>query len=99
MSFSITSYVLLLIGVFKLLESNPKALKDSLISRCAHILAVYRKHCASPTSTGQLILPECMKLLPLYVNCLLKSDALFGGKLNFHNLPCMNFQYQIKSTY
>lgn len=38
-----------------------------------------RKHCASPSSAGQLILPECMKLLPLYVNCLLKSDALSGG--------------------
>ena len=29
--------------------------------------------------TGQLILPECMKLLPLYTNCLLKSDAISGG--------------------
>ena len=28
---------------------------------------------------GQLILPECMKLLPLYTNCLLKSDAIAGG--------------------
>ena len=28
---------------------------------------------------GQLILPECMKLLPLYTNCLIESDALSGG--------------------
>lgn len=28
----------------------------------------------------QLILPECMKLLPLYVNCIIKNDALSGGK-------------------
>ncbi|KAG5326139.1 SC24C protein, partial [Acromyrmex heyeri] len=68
-----------LLGVFKLLESTPKTVKDNLIARCANILAVYRKHCATPSSAGQLILPECMKLLPLYVNCLLKSDALSGG--------------------
>ncbi|KYQ47183.1 Protein transport protein Sec24C [Trachymyrmex zeteki] len=66
-------------SVFKLLESTPKTVKDNLIARCANILAVYRKHCATPSSAGQLILPECMKLLPLYVNCLLKSDALSGG--------------------
>ncbi|XP_012287233.1 protein transport protein Sec24C isoform X2 [Orussus abietinus] len=66
-------------SVFKLTESTPKTVKDSLIARCASILAAYRKHCASPSSVGQLILPECMKLLPLYVNCLLKSDALSGG--------------------
>lgn len=27
---------------------------------------------------GQLILPECLKLLPLYANCVLKSDAIAG---------------------
>ncbi|XP_029659768.1 protein transport protein Sec24C isoform X1 [Formica exsecta] len=66
-------------NVFKLLESTPKTVKDNLIARCANMLAIYRKHCATPSSAGQLILPECMKLLPLYINCLLKSDALSGG--------------------
>lgn len=68
-------------AVYKLLEHNPKAVKDGIINRAAQILANYRKNCASPSSAGQLILPECMKLLPLYVNCLLKSDALSGGKI------------------
>lgn len=27
----------------------------------------------------QLILPECMKLLPVYLNCVLKSDVLMPG--------------------
>ncbi|XP_011296759.1 protein transport protein Sec24D [Fopius arisanus] len=66
-------------SVFKLIESTPKAVKDNLISKCATIFAAYRKHCASPFSASQLVLPECMKLLPLYVNCLLKSDAISGG--------------------
>lgn len=49
------------------------------MNRAAQILACYRKHCASPTSAGQLILPECLKLLPLYISCLLKNDAFSGG--------------------
>lgn len=66
-------------GLFKLLEHTPKAIKDGLIQRAAQILACYRKNCATPSSAGQLILPECMKLLPLYTNCLLKNDAFSGG--------------------
>ncbi|KAG7207356.1 hypothetical protein KM043_009019 [Ampulex compressa] len=66
-------------SVFKLIESTPKTVKDSLISRCASLLAAYRKHCALPSSNAQLILPEYIKLIPLYINCLLKSDALSGG--------------------
>ncbi|KOC60808.1 Protein transport protein Sec24C [Habropoda laboriosa] len=66
-------------SVFKLIESTPKTVKDNLIARSSNILAAYRKHCASPSNAGQLILPECMKLLPLYINSLLKTDALSGG--------------------
>lgn len=66
-------------SIYKLYDNNPKAVKDNIVTRAAQILATYRKNCASPSSAGQLILPECMKLLPLYVNCLLKSDALSGG--------------------
>lgn len=61
------------------LSSPVKAVRDSLINQCAQILACYRKNCASPSSAGQLILPECMKLLPVYLNCVLKSDVLQPG--------------------
>lgn len=66
-------------GIFRLLEHTPKVFRDNLVNRAAQILACYRKHCASPTSAGQLILPECLKLLPLYISCLLKNDAFSGG--------------------
>ncbi|XP_017774073.1 PREDICTED: protein transport protein Sec24C [Nicrophorus vespilloides] len=66
-------------ATYKLLDNNPKAVKDNIVQRAAQMLASYRKNCASPSNAGQLILPECMKLLPLYVNCLLKSDAISGG--------------------
>ncbi|XP_068231353.1 protein transport protein Sec24C [Palaemon carinicauda] len=67
-------------SVFRLLESNAKQVKENLISRTANILACYRKNCASPSSAGQLILPEMMKLLPLYINCLNRCDAISGGQ-------------------
>lgn len=66
-------------SISRLMESNPKNVKENLTNSCAQILACYRKNCASPSSAGQLILPECMKLLPLYTNCLIKSDAISGG--------------------
>ncbi|XP_012928342.1 protein transport protein Sec24C isoform X6 [Heterocephalus glaber] len=61
------------------LNSPIKTVRDTLITQCAQILACYRKNCASPSSAGQLILPECMKLLPVYLNCVLKSDVLQPG--------------------
>nr|XP_046232880.1 protein transport protein Sec24C isoform X2 [Scatophagus argus] len=65
---------------FRGVLSNPtKAVRDTLVNQCAQILACYRKNCASPSSAGQLILPECMKLLPVYLNCVLKSEVLLPG--------------------
>ncbi|XP_030341993.1 protein transport protein Sec24C isoform X3 [Strigops habroptila] len=61
------------------LSSPVKTVRDALVNQCAQILACYRKNCASPSSAGQLILPECMKLLPVYLNCVLKSDVLQPG--------------------
>uniref|UniRef100_A0A8B9L0Z3 SEC24 homolog C, COPII coat complex component n=1 Tax=Astyanax mexicanus TaxID=7994 RepID=A0A8B9L0Z3_ASTMX len=65
---------------YRSILNNPtKNVRDSLVNQCAQILACYRKNCASPSSAGQLILPECMKLLPVYLNCVLKSDVLHPG--------------------
>ncbi len=61
------------------LKHNPKLIRETLMNQCAQILSCYRKNCASPSSAGQLILPECMKLLPVYCNCVIKSTVLQGG--------------------
>lgn len=66
-------------SLHQLLKRGPKEVRESLISRCANILAAYRKNCANNTGPGQLILPEPMKLLPLYVNAIIKNDAFQGG--------------------
>ncbi|XP_038219066.1 protein transport protein Sec24C [Zerene cesonia] len=66
-------------AVWALREAAPRAVREGLTARCARSLAAYRRHCASPSSAGQLVLPESMKLLPLYTSCLLRSDAVAGG--------------------
>ncbi|KAA0199843.1 Protein transport protein Sec24c, partial [Fasciolopsis buskii] len=53
---------------------------DEMTSRAAHTLAAYRRHCSSGpgdvgASPGELVLPQNMKLFPLYVQCLMKTDA------------------------
>lgn len=40
------------------------------------LLASYRKRCAQNTAEGQLVLPETMPVLPLYVLCAHKMLAL-----------------------
>ena len=61
------------------LNGNPKQVREHIMNEVSQILACYRKNCANPSSAGQLVLPECMKLLPLYANCVIKSDAISGG--------------------
>ena len=61
-------------------EHATQQVKEALISRSVKILTAYRKHCAQPgSSLGQLILPEALKLLPVYVTGALKCDAIDGG--------------------
>lgn len=40
--------------------------KEQATNSCINALYAYRKFCATVTSTGQLILPEALKLFPLY---------------------------------
>jgi protein transport protein SEC24 len=50
-------------------------LPTELTDAATAVLLSYRKHCAAASQMGQLVLPEPLKLLPLYVNCLLKLPA------------------------
>lgn len=78
-----TDTLLNCLGKMALSNLNQKTInkiREETSAQTAQILSCYRKNCAQPSSAGQLILPECMKLLPVYINCLLKSDALAGGQ-------------------
>lgn len=58
------------------LQDHPlQFLAAQVASKCSHILAAYRKHCAQNMSPGQLVLPDALKLLPLYASCILKQPA------------------------
>ncbi|CAK9882645.1 unnamed protein product [Sphagnum jensenii] len=50
--------------------------RDRIVGQCVTILYTYRKFCATASSSGQLILPEALKLLPLYTMALVKSVGL-----------------------
>ncbi|XP_074281071.1 protein transport protein SEC24 C-like [Silene latifolia] len=53
-------------------------IREQVTNHCVNILHSYRKYCAnlSLSSAGQLILPEALKLLPLYTLALIKSTGL-----------------------
>mmetsp|Transcript_6786 Transcript_6786/g.17383 ORF Transcript_6786/g.17383 Transcript_6786/m.17383 type:complete len:244 (+) Transcript_6786:2-733(+) len=53
--------------------------REGIVEKCVDMLAVYRKFCASSSASGQLILPESLKLLPLYGLSLTKTTALRAG--------------------
>ncbi|KAI3772802.1 hypothetical protein L6452_03996 [Arctium lappa] len=57
--------------------SNPLLqVREQVTNLCINILHAYRKFCATVSSSGQLILPEALKLLPLYTLALIKSIGL-----------------------
>ncbi|KAH8926212.1 hypothetical protein BT69DRAFT_1311849 [Atractiella rhizophila] len=63
------------------LSKTLRQVRDHLTEVCVKVLLAYRKHCASSTSPGQLILPESFKLFPLFTLALNKSKALKGGNV------------------
>jgi hypothetical protein len=58
--------------------------RDQLIAQCVTILYTYRKFCATASSSGQLILPEALKLLPLYTMGMLAIPPLHGTHDHWH---------------
>lgn len=46
--------------------SSLSQVREHITNLCINILHAYRKYCATVSSSGQLILPEALKLLPLY---------------------------------
>ncbi|KAG9480264.1 hypothetical protein GDO78_011982 [Eleutherodactylus coqui] len=67
-------------SAYKAILNHPlKSVREVLVNQTAHMLACYRKNCASPSAVSQLILPDSMKVLPVYMNCLLKNEVLVSS--------------------
>uniref|UniRef100_A0A673WRA7 SEC24 homolog C, COPII coat complex component n=1 Tax=Salmo trutta TaxID=8032 RepID=A0A673WRA7_SALTR len=62
-----------------MLNQPLKTVREILVNQAAHMLACYRKNCASPSAASQLILPDAMKVFPVYLNSLLKTGPLVGS--------------------
>lgn len=60
-------------------NKGPKAAREAAIERITKILSSYRKYCSAGSHSSQLLMPEMLKLLPIYTSCVLKSDALTVG--------------------
>ncbi|MEQ2182928.1 hypothetical protein GOODEAATRI_027262, partial [Goodea atripinnis] len=62
------------------LERPLQELREELQTDVTEALASYRKHCCSSSvSDGQLVLPQFLRALPVYVNSLRKSEVLLPG--------------------
>eukprot|EP00005_Dracoamoeba_jomungandri_P012792 CAMPEP_0174270286 /NCGR_PEP_ID=MMETSP0439-20130205/43913_1 /TAXON_ID=0 /ORGANISM="Stereomyxa ramosa, Strain Chinc5" /LENGTH=642 /DNA_ID=CAMNT_0015359519 /DNA_START=782 /DNA_END=2707 /DNA_ORIENTATION=- len=67
-------------AVEKVMKFKLSDARQALLNKCIDILKVYRANFASPsTSTKQLLLPQSLKLLPLYTLAIIKNTAFRSG--------------------
>ncbi|KAI7813287.1 putative protein transport protein Sec24C [Triplophysa rosa] len=62
------------------LETPLQSLREELQTEVTEMLACFRRHnCTTSASPGQLVLPQFLKALPVYINSLRKSEVLLPG--------------------
>ncbi|XP_050967234.1 protein transport protein Sec24C isoform X2 [Labeo rohita] len=62
------------------LEGPLQSLREELQTEVTEMLACFRKHsCTTSVSPGQLVLPQFLKAVPVYINSLRKSEVLLPG--------------------
>lgn len=61
----------------KALQTRLGDARDQLVAKCVDIMAVYKSDLASKKDNTQLLLPEALKLLPLYVLSLIKVSPFY----------------------
>jgi len=68
-------------AIEKALTSRLSDAREALVNKCIDILSIYRTELAtqSAASSSQLLLPESLKLFPLYVLGLVKNIVLRAG--------------------
>ena len=63
-------------AVSRMMKHTLNHVREAMITESVNMLYAYRKYCSTSASAVQLILPESLKLLPLYILSLIKSPAL-----------------------
>eukprot|EP00698_Gefionella_okellyi_P018498 TRINITY_DN5550_c0_g1_i1.p1 TRINITY_DN5550_c0_g1~~TRINITY_DN5550_c0_g1_i1.p1 ORF type:complete len:954 (+),score=203.14 TRINITY_DN5550_c0_g1_i1:57-2864(+) len=67
-------------AVDKTLAGGPQAAREWLVKRCVETLKNYRSYVSTQAKTSpQLVLPETLKLLPIYTLALIKHRAFRAG--------------------
>lgn len=59
-------FLTLFVAAVEIPSTPLSQIREQVTNVCVNILHSYRKFCATVSSSGQLILPEALKLLPLY---------------------------------
>jgi protein transport protein SEC24 len=81
--------------------------REMLVANLVELLVTYRKYCSQSQHSGQLILPENLKLLPLYIYAIMKSFVLRKGTdvrvddrgLDVHNLLGLPAKFLLSYLY
>lgn len=74
-----TAQAFISLGIHEAFNKGVKAAREWIVSQTVSLLVGYRVHSQAGSHSGQLLLPENLKLMPLYNLCLMKSDALASG--------------------
>lgn len=61
-------------------NAPPPKVRESLVNACIDCLANYRRRVATASSSGQLVLPEPLKLLPLCTLGMVKNSLFQSGQ-------------------
>ena len=72
--------------------------RSNINKRLTQILHSYRTNCAAQSSSGQLILPEALKLAPLYILAALRSDTLHVNNRVRANISEADVRVDARST-
>lgn len=93
-------------NVSQILEACSAAFPASFTAKCVNILAAYRKYCAANMSSGQLILPDSLKLFPVMTLAIHKDPAFNGAPVSIdsrwnsiHKLSDMSLSLTITHFY
>ncbi|KAI0978528.1 hypothetical protein GJ496_006367, partial [Pomphorhynchus laevis] len=78
--------------------SNITQIRSNVINQLAMILSCYRNHSPNASSSSLLVLPESLTMIPLFVNSILKCDAI-GGAMQDDSLRSKSINVMGKQTF
>lgn len=95
-----TANILMRKAISEMTSTTIATAVEHLTNLMSNVLGQYRTHCASNGALNHLILPETLRLLPLYINSFLKKHVLRKEKATASDLRVASaFQICYSSLY